>query len=277
MELNKIYNIDCLQGLRQLPDESVHCCVTSPPYWGLRDYGVVWQFGQEETPEAFVTRQVEVFREVRRVLRRDGTLWLNIGDSYASISRQRTEEQVTGGLITGKAHHIACKDQINKVTGSLKRKDLVGIPWMLAFALRADGWYLRQDIIWSKPNPMPEPTKDRCTKSHEYIFLLTKSQKYYFNQDAIRIDSGANRRSVWVMSGANYQGNHCATFPEELPHICILAGCPPDGVVLDPYSGAGTTALVARKLQRNFIGFELNPETIAEAEERLQRELGLFK
>lgn len=185
MELNKIYNQDCVEGMNQLQDGSVHCCVTSPPYWGLRDYGVDGQHGLEETPDAFIARQVEVFREVKRVLRNDGILWLNIGDSYANAGRKRTVEQVTGGSITGKGTHIAGKDQINKVTGDLKRKDMVGIPWMLAFALRADGWYLRQDIIWNKPNPMPESCNDRCTKSHEYIFLLTKSERYFYNAAAI--------------------------------------------------------------------------------------------
>lgn len=363
MELNKIYNQDCLTGMQQLSDQSVHCCVTSPPYWGLRDYGVDGQHGLEETPEAFIARQIEVFREVRRVLRDDGTLWVNIGDSYANNARKRTVDQVIGGTITGKDHHIACKDQINKVTGDLKRKDLVGIPWMLAFALRADGWYLRQDIIWSKPNPMPESCNDRCTKSHEYIFLLSKHETYYYNAAAIataykdktyttyKADrkgngdgsglvsaenwardvkirkpkqwkmpdgwdtsegthgnihragrqrghkrphqgfnsdwdqrtkeeqqfEGANKRSVWTMATKPFKEAHFATFPEELPYTCILAGCPENGVVLDPYMGAGTTALVARKTNRNFIGFELNPEYLAIAENRLQKELGMFK
>lgn len=338
--------MDCLAGLQQLPDQSVNTCVTSPPYWGLRDYGVKGQHGLEETPEEFIYKQVEVFREVYRVLKNDGTLWINIGDSYASNSRKRSEAQVTGGAITGKRHHVACKDQINKVTGELKRKDIVGIPWMLAFALRADGWYLRQDIIWSKPNPMPESVTDRCTKSHEYIFLLTKSEKYYFNQDAIkepasnntherrarvvrgtksnpdskqngirpqkkpggwdtadvRINSKLgrypdtkakhnisfdkslesmpdtrNKRSVWSILPQAFPDAHFATFPEELPATCIKAGCPEGGIVLDPYMGAGTTALVARKLQRNFIGFELNLEYIKIAEKRLTKELGLFR
>lgn len=351
MELNKIYNQDCLAGMQQLPDQSVHCCVTSPPYWGLRDYGVDGQHGLEETPEAFIARQVEVFQEVRRVLRDDGTLWVNIGDSYASHARNRKPEH-TG---TVGFNHGAAAIQQNKVTGDLKRKDLVGIPWMLAFALRADGWYLRQDIIWSKPNPMPESCKDRCTKSHEYIFMLTKSDKYYYDQEAILepvspntharlkggtdhqkgsdrayggtrhngpmkavgrkvADSGVgwgkatenapgdnrmrpsrvknnssfdaamavmpekrNKRSVWTITPQAFKEAHFATFPEELPYTCILAGCPENGVVLDPYMGAGTTALVARKTNRNFIGFELNPEYLAIAENRLQKELGMFK
>lgn len=330
MELNKIYNQDCLTGMQQLPDQSVHCCVTSPPYWGLRDYGVDGQHGLEETPEAFISRQVEVFRELRRVLRDDGSLWVNIGDSYAASGRGGG-----GGSFQNNDMGTKVSKSNNKrspVTG-YKRKDLVGIPWMLAFALRADGWYLRQDIIWSKPNPMPESCQDRCTKAHEYIFLLTKSEKYYYNAAAIATPykektyttfgivskgygdgtgliqsenwardvkirkpkqwkmpdgwdqrtkeeqqfEGANKRSVWTMATKPFKEAHFATFPEELPYTCILAGCPENGVVLDPYMGAGTTALVARKTNRNFIGFELNPEYLAIAENRLQKELGMFK
>lgn len=346
IETNIIHNQDCLLGLQQYPENFFHCCVTSPPYWGLRDYGVNGQMGLESSPEEFIEKMVAVFREVKRTLRDDGTLWLNIGDSYANHGRNRTVEQVTGGKVTGKGHHIACKDQPNKVVSGLKAKDLVGIPWMLAFALRADGWYLRQDIIWSKPNPMPESITDRCTKSHEYIFLLTKSAKYYYNQDAIKEDASENtyarraqtpsgwdtgssnhnkkvgrysdagvawgraselqpgnnskrpsriknnesfdaamnvmpdkrnKRSVWTITPQAFKDAHFATFPEELPYTCIAAGCPLDGIVLDPFMGAGTTALVARKLQRNFVGFELNPVYIQIAETRLQNELGMFK
>lgn len=336
MELNRIIEVDCLTGLRGLPDQSVNMCVTSPPYWGLRDYGVEGQHGLESSPDEFIAQQVEVFREVRRVLKDDGTLWVNIGDSYANGARNRTEDMVTGGRVTGKRHQIAGKDQPNKITGGLKRKDIVGIPWMLAFALRADGWYLRQDIIWHKPNPMPESVTDRCTKSHEYIFLLSKNVDYHYDQDAIteqvspntharlsqdvqnqigssRANGGAktngnmkavgrkssspgsgiknnssfndamcimperrNKRSVWTVVTQPFKEAHFATFPSELPAICIKAGCPEGGIVLDPYMGAGTTALVARKLQRNFIGFELNPDYIKIAERRLKKELGMF-
>jgi DNA modification methylase len=191
----KIRQGDWIDVLRTMPDASVHCVVTSPPYWGLRDYGVVGQLGLERTPEEYVARMVEGFREVRRVLRNDGTLWLNLGDSYAStppgnktlgVSGSSTLHGVNGE--SGRYRDTLSKSVQTKrstIVGGLKPKDLCGIPWMVAFALRADGWYLRQDIIWSKPNPMPESVRDRCTKAHEYIFLLSKSERYYYDQDAI--------------------------------------------------------------------------------------------
>ena len=190
LELNKIYNIDCLKGLKQLPDNSINCCVTSPPYWGLRDYGVEGQLGLESTPEEYVAKMVEVFREVKRVLRKDGTLWLNIGDSFFSTTKgsggsnpETSPKQAWKGVENGQGF---TPRKISAGALDLKPKDLVGIPWMVAFALRADGWYLRQDIIWHKPNPMPESVTDRCTKAHEYIFLLSKSQKYYYDAEAIK-------------------------------------------------------------------------------------------
>lgn len=263
---------DAVGQLCTLDADSVHCCVTSPPYYGLRDYGVPGQIGQETTPEEYIGKLIQVFREVRRVLRPDGTLWLNIGDSY-------------------------------------RNKNLIGIPWMLAFALRADGWYLRQDIIWYKPNAMPESVKDRCTKSHEHVFLLAKSARYYFDAVAIRepvmgdstkrylrmcggqADTAAlprfggskygdstseetryksgkeykptpyrNKRDVWIIGASGYQGTHFAVFPEKLVEPCVLAGCPEGGTVLDPFTGSGTTGVVAKRLRRNFTGIELNPE-----------------
>lgn len=276
----KLYLGNCLDHLEFMPDNSVNCCVTSPPYFGLRDYGVDGQIGLEQTPEEYVNKMVEVFREVRRVLRDDGALWLNLGDSYG------------------------------------KGKQLLGIPWRVAFALQADGWYLRQDIIWSKPNPMPESVRDRCTKSHEYIFLLTKSQRYYYDHDAIRephtgeaakavaigykevgqrgVNSsvrrgltdgqatqfskkghsgyfgadgkcllnplGKNKRSVWSVPTQSVKGAHFATVPPALIEPCILAGCPVGGVVLDPFGGSGTTAGVAVAHGRKAIICELNPE-----------------
>jgi len=190
IELNKIYNMDCLEGLKQLPDNSINCCVTSPPYWGLRDYGVEGQLGLESTPEEYVAKMVEVFREVKRVLRKDGTLWLNIGDSFFSTTKgsggsnpETSPKQAWKGVENGQGF---TPRKISAGALDLKPKDLVGIPWMVAFALRADGWYLRQDIIWHKPNPMPESVTDRCTKAHEYIFLLSKSQKYYYDAEAIK-------------------------------------------------------------------------------------------
>jgi DNA modification methylase len=302
LELNKIYNMDCLKGLKQLPDNSINCCVTSPPYWGLRDYGVEGQLGLEKTPEEYVAKMVEVFGEVKRVLRDDGTLWLNLGDCYNG-SGGAGGDYNKGGLKEGQPKYPGRK------VVTLKPKDLVGIPWMVAFALRADGWYLRQDIIWHKPNPMPESVKDRCTKAHEYIFLLAKSARYYYDNEAIKEDakpesekrykstfytgkkemSGQgrpgnasntpgykrwtgkrNKRSVWTVTTKPFKEAHFATFPPDLIKPCILAGCPKDGIVLDPFMGSGTTGMVAAMYQRNFIGFELNPEYCKMAEKRIE-------
>lgn len=327
MKKNTIINSDCIEGMKQLPDKSIHCCVTSPPYYGLRDYGHDSQIGLEETPEAYVAKLVEVFREVKRVLRDDGTLWLNLGDSYAAQrgGTHQPAESLSGGIsgktIQGDNVNRDRFDGYNPTRNAhkigLKHKDLIGIPWMVAFALRADGWYLRQDIIWHKPNPMPESVTDRCTKSHEYIFLLSKSQKYYYDQEAVNeplqessikrnktgwngnqergytnglqnnmskyLGSDAaksattrNKRSVWTVTTKPFNGAHFATFPEDLIVDMIKAGCPEDGIVLDPFMGAGTTAVVARKLNRNYIGYELNPDYIRIAERRIYNKIGLF-
>jgi DNA modification methylase len=335
VDINKIYNDHCLPGLKNIPDQSVHCCVTSPPYWGLRDYGMDGQLGLEKTPEEFIEKLVEVFREVKRVLRDDGTIWVNIGDSYAHNGAAYHDGKST--LIGRKqGTEMGAAKRFVKKGGDLKPKDLVGIPWMLAFALRADGWYLRQDIIWSKPNPMPESVTDRCTKAHEYIFMLSKSHKYYYDSAAIKtppknpeddlrriskatingkstpdaekngirkVDKqrghsrkhagfnerwdnmtgaeqasmGANKRSVWEIATKPFKEAHFATFPEDLIVPCIKAGAPEGGTILDPFMGAGTTAVVARKLNRNYLGFELNPDYINIAESRIDKELGFFK
>jgi len=369
MELNKIIHGDCLQVLKKLSDNSVDCCVTSPPYFGLRDYGNVAQIGLEETPELFVEKMTAVFNEVYRVLKPNGTLWLNLGDSYSGsgkgigdITADKWKQGTNKGSRSG---------NFKKVNTELKAKDLIGIPWMVAFALRSTGWYLRQDIIWHKPNPMPESVTDRCTKSHEYIFLMSKSSKYYYDQNSIlqpvalsvvndkrtyddqyvagrpdlgypgnpnggkgllkrkgaeswnrsTFDAGktgemkttrggrksgnkhrkpgvergcpentgsnvcssvpweglkANKRSVWTVSTKPFKEAHFATFPQDLITDCIKAGCPENGIVLDPFMGGGTTALVARKLNRNFIGIELNEKYIAIANKRLRKELGMF-
>ena len=285
-----IHQGDCLQVLQsQFADESVQCCVTSPPYWGLRDYGVEGQLGLEATPELYVEKMVEVFREVKRVLKKDGTLFLNLGDSYF------------GGGGAHEIHHA-------NIT-SLKSKDLVGIPWMVAFALRQDGWYLRSDIIWHKPNPMPESVTDRPTKSHEYLFLLSKNERYYYDAAAIaepldrpeegsrktparfggadkweeaqkqsRLHSGneylgtingtRNKRTVWTIATQPYAEAHFATFPPKLIEPCILAGCPSGGLVLDPFAGSGTTIQVAQQLGRQGVGIELNPAYITLADTR---------
>jgi DNA modification methylase len=287
-----IHNGDCIEVLRTIPDESVQCCVTSPPYWGLRDYGHNAQIGLEATPEAYVGRMVEVFREVRRVLRDDGTLWLNLGDSYANPGGGK----MAWSTPTEQAKkRVECADVPSRDVSSLKPKDLCGIPWRVAFALQADGWYLRQDIIWHKPNPMPESVTDRCTKAHEYVFLMAKSQRYYYDAEAIdeplagvphapgnkatkedghlRNDFGTeavnrlwgesgrrNRRSVWTVCTKPYSGAHFAVMPPDLVKPCILAGCPEGGVVLDPFMGSGTVAAVAQDAGRLAIGIELNPE-----------------
>lgn len=311
----RIMNCDVMEGLAQLADESVHCVVTSPPYWGLRDYGSEGQIGLEPTPDEFVARIVEVFREVRRVLRADGTLWLNLGDTY-----HNADKWGGGGANTGKQTRAPNGDVVSwqavrrkwaKVDG-LKPKDLIGIPWRVALALQADGWWLRSDIVWSKPNAMPESVSDRPTKAHEYLFLLTKAERYFYDADAIREPhsevsvarvgrgrsddhkwsngpggqtlatdisgalhpNGRNRRTVWSIPTHPYSGAHFATFPPELPELCIKAGCPVGGAVLDPFSGAGTTALVADRLQRNAIGIELNPEYAAMSERRINGDRG---
>lgn len=288
---------DCIESMRGLPDASVNCCVTSPPYFGLRDYGVAGQIGLEDTPDAFVARLVEVFREVRRVLRDDGTLFLNLGDSYAGGNSSvkwregsaRADGQVRGDGATSRRNRNG-----NGAVEGVKPKDLIGIPWRVAFALQADGWYLRQDIIWHKPNPMPESVRDRCTKAHEYVFLLSKGPRYYFDSEAMKEDavkgaSGSsfskgktaahqlgrssekpreedgkrNRRSVWTVATKPFKGAHFATFPPDLIEPCILAGCPVGGTVLDPFGGSGTTAGVALKHGRNAILCELNPDYAA--------------
>lgn len=293
---NKIYNEDCITGLAKLPDGSIDCCVTSPPYWGLRDYGCDEQIGLEETPEEYVSKMVSVFREVKRVLKPEGTLWLNLGDSYAGSGG--------AGYQFGdpKKPRISHFSNPNLKVDGCKPKDLVGIPWMVAFALRSNGWYLRQDIIWHKPNPMPESVTDRCTKSHEYVFLLSKSSSYYFDSEAIaeptttqdntnrnrdrtrlnkvpgRIRMAGlktnnyetrNKRSVWTVNTKPFAEAHFATYPEELIEPCILAGCPEEGIVLDPFMGSGTTAVVAVKNNRQYVGFELNNDYIKIAEKRI--------
>lgn len=289
---------DALEQLRTLEAESVHTCVTSPPYYNLRDYETVGQIGMEDTPEEYIAKLVDVFREVRRVLRPDGTLWVNIGDSYATRSGPQPSAN------TRNAHGHTAKH----LPGGYKYKDLMGIPWLLAFALRADGWYLRQDIIWHKPNCMPESVRDRCTKSHEYIFLLSKSNRYYFDAASIRekalesskerykssfncgkkelvgrgrgevapnspgmreFNGYRNKRSVWDISTAGYRGAHFAVFPEKLAEPCILAGCPEGGTVLDPFAGSGTTGVVTKRLRRHFVGVEINPEYCQMARARI--------
>ncbi len=356
---------DCREALKTLEAESVHCCVTSPPYFGLRDYGVDGQIGLEESPDAFVAQMVGVFREVHRVLRNDGTLWLNLGDSYASqggakstphlgkhfVDRARGQEVISRSkrLPRGEGRWGGGN---NSSGAGLKPKDLMGMPWRVAFALQADGWYLRQDIIWSKPNPMPESTRDRCTKAHEYLFLLSKSERYYYDAAAIAepcswdasntkmpdgwdtgegghgsfhrqgrekgkrahlpgnkshkgltaYEEGAgehrtkaglvdyservrdnpdlmstrNKRSVWTVSTQAFKEAHFATFPPALIEPCVLAGSPAGGMVLDPFGGAGTTGLVADRLQRDAVLIELNPQYASMARKRITADAPLL-
>lgn len=302
--MNKIFFGDCIETLQSLPEKFVHTCVTSPPYFGLRDYGHAGQIGLEPTPDEFVAKLVAVFREVRRVLRDDGTLWLNLGDSYAANGTSGAQGK-TGQRAD---RRFTAEGLERRIPIGLKPKDLIGIPWRVAFALQADGWYLRQDIIWHKPNPMPESVTDRCTKAHEYIFLLSKSERYYFDHEAIKEDAltkpvarnkhkegyhadlpegdrfsegervyGAdgkrNRRDVWTVSTKPYKGAHFATFPPDLVTPCVLAGAPPDGIVLDPFMGSGTTATVALSHGRQYVGCELNEEYGPLQEERISKEI----
>lgn len=329
--MNEIRIGDALSELKELPDCIADCCITSPPYFNLRDYGIDGQIGLENTVEEYINRLTEVFREVRRVLKSDGTLWLNIGDSYAGSTKGRKkngkhsdENSKSGNYYSG------FNDKLQyKMYPGYKKKDLIGIPWLLAFALKNDGWYLRQDIIWNKPNAMPESVKDRCTKSHEYIFLFSKQAKYYFDHEAIKepavgfnnippagskgtfkpnsrlrkgnsrtfrgggaytkgqsfnnsaeanreshgnTDNTAglrNKRSIWNVATQGYKEAHFATFPEKLIEPCVFAGSKEGGIVLDPFLGSGTTAVVAKKHNRKYIGIELNPKYAEMAERRV--------
>lgn len=300
---------DALETLRTLPAQSVQTCVTSPPYFGLRDYGHAGQVGLEETPELYVARLVEIFREVRRVLRDDGTLWLNLGDSWA---RTGGTDRVKNSGNTGYTLRTIdlSPNRKQRAPETLSDKDLIGIPWRVALALQADGWILRQDIIWAKPNPMPESVTDRCTKAHEYIFLFSKRKNYFFDAEAIRepavwapsrqssevergpgyyagkwaklgtgncndqsfkaIRETRNKRSVWTVSTKPYKGAHFATFPPDLIEPCVLAGAPRGGIVLDPFAGSGTTGMVAKRHDREAILIELNPDYVPLIRERLK-------
>lgn len=304
--MNLIEFGDCRETMREWARQGVKAqtCVTSPPYYGLRDYGHEGQIGLEETPEQYIQAMVEVFRCVWDVLEDSGTLWLNIGDSYYNYRPGKGQALVKQTVANNEQDlPQTCARRGNKLDG-LKEKDLIGIPWMLAFALRADGWYLRQDIIWHKPNPMPESVQDRCTKAHEYIFLLSKSQKYHYDIDAIKEEAHTtdasdrnrdesrlnntpgrtrmaglttnhyetkNKRSVWTVNTKPYEGAHFAVFPQDLIEPCILAGAPVGGVVLDPFMGSGTTAQVAQHLGRKYLGCELNPAYAELQSKRLQQ------
>lgn len=248
--------------LRQLPESFVQCVVTSPPYWGLRDYATEGQIGAEDDPTEYVVRLTEIFEEVRRVLRDDGTLWLNIGDSYTSGNRAYRAPD--------KKHPIRAMSFRPRTPPGLKPKDLVGIPWRLAFALQEAGWYLRSDIIWEKPNCMPESVKDRPTRAHEYIFLFSKSPRYLYKADAIAEPNGRNKRSVWSVPTEPFLGPHFATFPSKLIEPCISASTEAGDWVLDPFFGSGTVGVVCEQQRRKYIGIELNPEYVTLALDRIQ-------
>ena len=258
---------DTREELRLLPDQTFSCCVTSPPYWGLRDYGHETQLGAERTVDEYIISLVQVFREVRRTLRNDGTLWLNIGDSYTSGNRTWRDPD--------KKNPARGMNYRAPTPEGLKPKDLIGIPWRLAFALQADGWFLRSDIIWYKPNCQPESVKDRPTQAHEYVFLLSKSQDYFYNAAAVREptkdgSSVRNRRSVWEVSTEPYAGAHFAVFPKSLVRPCVIAGSPPGGIVLDPFFGSGTCGVVCVEEGRRCVGIEVKPEYAVLAADRLR-------
>ena len=304
-KVDTILQGDVIERLQDIEDNTIQCVVTSPPYWGLRDYGEDNQLGLEETPEEYVENMVNVFREVKRVLKDDGTLWLNLGDSYNTT--QAGNKTWGDGVGSNKQYAKGIIPKKRNKTLGLKPKDLVGIPWRVAFALQQDGWYLRQDIIWHKPNPMPESVTDRCTKSHEYIFLMSKSANYYYDAESIKEKTitndninrdrettrlnntpgrtrmeglktnnyeKRNKRSVWKINTKPYKEAHFAVFPEKLPELCIKAGSKEGDIVLDPFFGSGTTGFVAQRLYRKWIGIELNPEYIKIANKRfVQQEL----
>lgn len=256
-----VIEADARVAVRKLPANSLQCCVTSPPYWSLRDYEMAGQIGLEPTVEEYIERLVEVFSDVRRVLRDDGILWLNIGDAYTSGDRSYRAPD--------KKNPVRAMSYRPNTPLGLKPKDLVGIPWRLAFALQRDGWYLRSDIIWYKPNSMPESVKDRPTCAHEYLFLLSKAERYYYDYEAMREPRGRNRRSVWSVPTEAFKGAHFATFPPALIKPCILAGSRSGDFVLDPFFGSGTVGVVCNGLGRRYIGIELNPEYVKIAAERL--------
>ena len=259
-----IFEGDALTTLQRLPDQSVQCVITSPPYWGLRDYDIADQIGLEETLPQFISKLRTVFSEVRRVLRNDGLFWLNIGDGYTSGNRRwRAPDK------KNPARAMAVRPDTPE---GLKPKDLMGIPWRLAFALQDDGWYLRTDLVWNKPNAMPESVKDRPTRAHEYLFMFSKSERYSYDRESILDDNGRNRRSVWNVHTQGFNGAHFATFPPKLIEPCILASTKPGDFVLDPFFGSGTVGEVASKHSRSYVGIELNPEYVKMAADRLSGE-----
>ena len=262
IEESSIFEGDAKAALQRIPNNTVQCIVTSPPYWGLRDYDIPEQIGLEDKLPQFINRLVEIFSEAKRVLKDDGVLWLNLGDGYTSGNR--------GWRAPDKKNPARAMSRRPDTPDGLKPKDLQGIPWRLAFALQNDGWYLRADIIWSKPNAMPESVKDRPTRSHEYIFMMTKSEKYFYDRTAVLEENGRNRRSVWSIKTQPFPEAHFATFPPGLIEPCIASSSKKGDFILDPFFGSGTTGVVAQELSRQYVGIELNPEYVQIAAKRLQ-------
>jgi len=256
-----LFEGDALTVLQRLPSNSVQCAVTSPPYWGLRDYNIPDQIGLQETLPQFINSLRTVFAELRRVLRDDGVFWLNIGDGYTSGNR--------GWRAPDKKNPARAMDVRPDTPDGLKPKDLMGIPWRLAFALQDDGWYLRADVVWNKPNAMPESVRDRPTRAHEYLFMLTKSERYFYDREAVREPNGRNCRSVWNVHTQGFNGAHFATFPPKLIEPCIRSSSRPGDFVLDPFFGSGTAGVVAETLGRRYVGIELNPEYVTLAAKRI--------
>lgn len=262
LKASTVFQGDAEVLLKKLPADFFRCCITSPPYWGLRDYNTAGQIGAEDDPHDYIERLVSIFEEVRRVLTADGTLWLNIGDSYTSGNR--------GYRAPDKKNPVRAMSYRAKTPMGLKPKDLVGIPWRAAFALQQAGWYLRSDILWEKPNCMPESVKDRPTRAHEYIFLLSRSPQYYYDYENVREPNGRNRRTVWSIPTEPFLGAHFATFPPKLVEPCVLAGSQPGDWVLDPFFGSGTVGVVCEQQRRKYVGIELNPEYVQLAVERIR-------
>lgn len=266
-ENNNIIIGDCLQEIQKFQSSQFQCCITSPPYWGLRDYGIAGQIGAESNVEVYIQNLVEIFRGVKRVLKDDGSLWINIGDAYTSGGRTWRDAD--------KKNPARAMSYRVPTPQGLKPKDLIGLPWRLAFALQNDGWYLRSDIIWFKPNCQPESVKDRPTQSHEYIFLLSKSENYFYDHEAIKENTNdglgkRNKRSVWSVKTEPFKDAHFAVFPPALIVPCVLAGSQPESWIIDPFLGSGTVGEVCQKLNRKFVGVELNPEYAEIAKRRLQ-------
>lgn len=267
---SSLFQGDALQVLQQLPSESVQCVVTSPPYWGLRDYNIPEQIGLEPHLPQFINRLLAVFSEVRRVLRPDGVFWLNIGDGYTSGNR--------GWRAPDRKNPARAMSVRPDTPVGLKPKDLMGIPWRLAFALQDDGWYLRADVVWHKPNAMPESVKDRPSRAHEYVFMFSKEERYYYDRDAVIEANGRNCRSVWNINTQGFAGAHFATFPPKLVEPCIRSSSRPGDFVLDPFFGSGTVGVVCQELGRCYVGIELNPEYVELAAERLgEKEDGIIR